>query len=302
MIGRYNIIYNLLSLKGIGTVQANKILLSIGERINDLNDNELIIEISQKLDNNHKVEFEKFEHIYPNRTKVLDEIKFSFITDESYPLDLKSSLSKNTPTVISYFGNLDLINRQRVGFCGSRKASAKGLEVAKDCVEQLVSKGAAIVSGYAAGVDQETHYTALKNGGTTIIILPEGIEAFRIKKELKDVWDWNRVLVISEFFPNSIWSAGRAMQRNNTIIGLSDIMILIEAGETGGSMEAGKKTLELKKYLFAPVYEGMPPTAIGNRILLEKGAFPLKKSAQTMKANLTKIFEFLDYSNKYKLL
>lgn len=39
--------------------------------------------------------------------------------------------------------------------------------------------------------------------------------------------------------------ASRVMQRNNTIIGLSDIMVVVEAGETGGSLDAGNKTLML---------------------------------------------------------
>src|SRR6185312_7266471 len=264
MITKYNIIYNLLGLKGIGIVQTNKILMSIKSKINQVTDSELQNIIADSLETTHREEFLNLGNTYLNKTKIIDEVKFLIITDDVYPSELKSTLSKNSPPILSYYGNLNLLNKNKVGFCGSRKASSKGLDVAKDCVEQLVSKDLVIVSGYAAGVDQETHYTALKNNGSTIIVLPEGIEFFRIKKELKEIWDWDRVLILSEFFPNSIWSTGRAMQRNNTIIGLSDVMILIESGETGGSMEAGKKTLELKKYLFAPIYEGMPESAIGN--------------------------------------
>ena len=58
------------------------------------------------------------------------------------------------------------------------------------------------------------HDTALKNGLSTIIVLPEGISHFSIRKELQPVWDINRVLVISEFLPSDQWMEGRAMQRN----------------------------------------------------------------------------------------
>lgn len=61
-----------------------------------------------------------------------------------------------------------------------------------------------------------------KCGASTIIVLPEGIESFRIKKELEDIWDWNRILVLSEFMHHDKWTAGRAMLPNNTIIGLSE--------------------------------------------------------------------------------
>ncbi|WP_435525353.1 DNA-processing protein DprA [Chryseobacterium indoltheticum] len=78
-------------------------------------------------------------------------------------------------------------------------------------------------------MDLKTHYTSLKNDGSTIIVLPEGLENFKIKKILKDVWDWERVLVISEYLPNAIWSVSRAMERNSTIVALSNLMVLIEA-------------------------------------------------------------------------
>lgn len=300
MIDTFHIIYRLLNVKGIGTVQANKILLSIQSIYNQSNCNQVENAIANLLNETQRDDF-NISNIDVEVSNEYD-IKYYSILDSLYPVDLKKTLSKNAPTVISTIGNIDLVKKNRVGFCGSRKASDKGMEVAKDCVEQLVEKNVVIVSGYAAGIDEQTHLTALRNGGSTIIVLPEGINGFRIKKELKAVWDWDRVLVISEFAPNAIWSAGRAMQRNNSIIALSDIMILIEAGETGGSMEAGKKTLELGKYLFAPVYQGMPENAKGNQILLNKGAFPLKKSAATMRANLSKVFELIKNNAKYELL
>lgn len=300
MIDTFHIIYRLLNVKGIGTVQANKILLSIQSIYNQSNCNQVENAIANLLNETQRDDF-NISNIDVEVSNEYD-IKYYSILDSLYPVDLKKTLSKNAPTVISTIGNIDLVKKNRVGFCGSRKASDKGMEVAKDCVEQLVEKNVVIVSGYAAGIDEQTHLTALRNGGSTIIVLPEGINGFRIKKELKAVWDWDRVLVISEFAPNAIWSAGRAMQRNNSIIALSDIIILIEAGETGGSMEAGKKTLELGKYLFAPVYQGMPENAKGNQILLNKGAFPLKKSAATMRANLSKVFELIKNNAKYELL
>ena len=132
--------------------------------------------------------------------------------------------------------------------------------------------GVSIVSGYAQGVDKEAHYVALASGGSTIIVLPNGISSFYVRQELKDVWDWNRVLVISEYQPEDKWSVSRAMNRNNTIIGLSDSMVVVEAGLTGGSMDAGLRTLEDRKPLFVPIYSDYPESAQGNMALIEKGA------------------------------
>jgi DNA processing protein len=213
-----------------------------------------------------------------------------FITyfDDIYPESLKS-LGNHAPMVLSYVGNIDLLKRDSVGFCGSRKASEKGLTVTKDCAQQLAKTGFAIISGYASGVDITAHKTALENNGETIIVIPEGINHFRIKDEVKKFWDWNRALIISEFMPESAWSVSNAMQRNSTIVALSKAMILIESSANGGSMDAGKKTLEMKKPLYTPFYEGMPESAIGNRILIEKGAIKLGRKRETGRANITKI-------------
>jgi DNA processing protein len=151
-----------------------------------------------------------------------------------------------------------------------------------------------IVSGYAGGIDLEVHHTCLKKGGRTIIILAEGLLNFKVHKALEEVWDWGRVLVISEFLPNAIWMSSRAMQRNATIIALSLAMVLIEAGENGGSMDAGKKTLAMHKQLYTPVYNGMPDTAPGNNLLIEQGAAPLYKNKDTGKANLTQLLHDIE--------
>lgn len=62
-------------------------------------------------------------------------------------------------------------------------------------------------------------------------VLPEGINHFRIKKILAGFWDWNRVLVISQFEPEDSWQTFRAMTRNQLIIALSHAMVVIEASE-----------------------------------------------------------------------
>jgi len=296
----YSVIYNLFNIKGIGNVNINKMLLANSSLYNsDFFDESIMNLLSEDQKRDF---FENFNNsILPDNVVGLP-IEYISILDHEYPIELQNGLSTNAPALLSLIGNRELLKTKKVGFCGSRKASLKGFEVTMDCVEQLVKKKITIVSGYASGIDQQAHYSALSNNGATIIVLPEGIKGFRIKKELKEVWDWDRVLVISEFLPNAIWSSSRAMQRNSTIIGLSELMILIEAGDKGGSLDAGMKTLQLRKHLFAPLYENMPENAIGNQILLDKGALPLKRKATTLKANLDQLLDLLYHPKQPKLL
>lgn len=278
-------IYSFMKIRGIGVTRTNKELLSYTQQLGSMW--KLEDWLLSVLTAEQKAEYySQYEMVEGLKIKSL-EVFFNTVLDHSYPAMLKSLLKLNTPPVLSMIGNVQLLTNRKVGFSGSRKVSEKGIAVTRDCVEQLSrEKDVSIVSGYAQGVDKEAHYTALQAGGSTIIVLPNGISSFYVRQELKDVWDWNRVLVISEYLPKDKWSVGRAMNRNNTIIGLSDAMVVVEAGLTGGSLDAGLRSLEDKKPLFVPVYSDYPESALGNRILLERGAAGIKRNRQSNRANV----------------
>jgi len=147
-----------------------------------------------------------------------------------------------------------------------------------------------VVSGNAAGIDLAAHSTALASGGSTILVIPEGIRRFRVRKEMRDVWDWTRVLVVSQFEPDAPWSVFRAMERNELIIGLSRAMVVVEAGETGGTVSAGRAALKAGKPLYVAVYENMPVNAPGNDLLLGMGGKRLTKSRASGRAKLDVLF------------
>lgn len=278
-------IYSFMKVKGIGVTRTNKELLTYMQQLGSMWKLEdwLLSVLSADQKEEYYSQYETVEGL---KIKSHD-VRFNTVLDQSYPVNLKSLLKLNTPPVLSMIGNINLLSNRTVGFSGSRKVSEKGVAITKDCVEQLSQeKDISIVSGYAKGVDKEAHYTALASGGSTIIILPNGISSFYVRQELKDVWDWDRVLVISEYLPKDKWSVSRAMNRNNTIIGLSDIMVVVEAGLTGGSLDAGLRTLEDNKPLYVPLYSDYPESALGNKVLLERGAKCIRRSRQSNRANV----------------
>lgn len=224
------------------------------------------------------------------------------LDDEQYPEHVKVIMGNKAPKHLDMVGNIKLANMAGLGFCGSRKSSLKGLETAQDCAEQVAQNNVSVVSGNAAGVDFAAHFNCLQAGGKTILVLPEGINHFRIKKALKPAWDWERVLVISQFEPDEPWKGFRAMTRNQLIIALSRVMIVIEAGEKGGTLNAGKETLKLGLPLYVSQYQDMSTDARGNQILLDMGAHKLAKNKSTNRANLTKVFESLEEEKLLKSL
>jgi predicted Rossmann fold nucleotide-binding protein DprA/Smf involved in DNA uptake len=135
-----------------------------------------------------------------------------------------------------------------------------------------------VVSGYAHGVDLSAHRAALEAGGTTTLVLAEGILHFRIKTDIKGLTSETNLLVVSEFLPRLPWSGRHAMARNHTICGLSNAMILVESGAEGGTFECGKAALEQKRPLFVVEYAQPPQSAEGNAFFLERGASALRRS------------------------
>lgn len=278
-------IYSFMKIKGIGVMRTNKELLSYTQQLGSMW--KLEDWLLSVLSAEQKAEYySRYEHIEGLKIKSLD-VLFNTVLDQSYPVMLKKLLKLNTPPVLSMVGNVGLLTNKKVGFSGSRKVSEKGIAVTRDCVEQLSQvKDVSIVSGYAQGVDKEAHYTALQTGGSTIIVLPNGINSFYVRQELREVWDWNRVLVISEYLPKDKWSVSRAMNRNNTIIGLSDSMVVVEAGLTGGSLDAGLRTLEDRRPLYVPIYSDYPESALGNKVLMERGAKGIGCNRYSQRANV----------------
>ena len=101
--------------------------------------------------------------------------------DAAYPERVRSAMK---PPVLYAVGNLDLLELDGFGICGSRDASGVALEWAFDFGRQVAEGGGTLVSGYARGIDRQAHKGALEAGGSTIAVLPEGIDGFRVVKEL----------------------------------------------------------------------------------------------------------------------
>lgn len=210
------------------------------------------------------------EQLYQNH------VEMCWFGDECFPKGLKKLNVGNIPAVLFYQGNYALLQNKCVGFTGSRKVSDSGVRIADSSARQLSTDGISVVSGYAKGVDITAHKAALQAGGSTIFVIVEGILKNKIKREVKELLSAENHLFISQFLPNLTWSASNAMKRNNTIVGLSDAMILIEAGMDGGTFNAGEQSIKNKKPLFVVEYGVSKPTAEGNEFFLQHGGMPLR--------------------------
>lgn len=239
------------------------------------------------------------DSLFENQKIDRDPFRVSF-DDVRYPSRVKVIMGKKAPKHLDMVGNIKLLDMASLGLCGSRKADSKSLEIARDCAEQAAQNDVSVISGNAAGVDFKAHFSCLEVGGKTILVIPEGMNHFRIRKDLKPVWDWERVLVISQFESDEPWRGYRAMKRNQLLLALSRVMIVVEAGEKSGSLNTGEEAIKRGIPLYVAQHQDMSADLQGSQILLQKRARKLSKSRSSNRANLTEVFKNIEEDGTLK--
>ncbi|MGF6889445.1 DNA processing protein [Nocardia sp. GAS34] len=189
--------------------------------------------------------------------------------DQRFPRSLVINGRPIAP-VLFCLGPIELLTTPGVGICGSRKATPFGLNTARVCGHEISAHAMTTISGYAKGVDTESHLGALERSGSTVLVLAEGIDHFRIKRDVSQQFAPDRVLAVSQFHPRQPWAAHAAMTRNHLIFNLGMALVVIEAGERGGTLAAGQEALKRGQHVLV-LDLGEHPSP-GNKILLHEGA------------------------------
>jgi DNA processing protein len=182
------------------------------------------------------------------------------------------------PALLYATGNIALLKRPAVAIVGKRNAGTTALAAARSLASELAAKGITITSGYAAGIDTAAHLAALRAGGTTGIVLAEGIRRFHAKPELHDHLTADNTLVISQFEPDARWTAYMAMTRNKLVAALSGAVVVIVSGperdangRNSGTFNTGlsAQKMGIPVFVVSPGFFSDHPE--GNRRLIAKG-------------------------------
>ena len=188
-------------------------------------------------------------------------------SDSAYPWKLVHS---GLNLELWVWGHLPLLQRESVSICGSREATESGLQLSEEFGKSAAESEYVVVSGYARGVDTRAHVGSMKAGGATIAVLAEGMDHFRMRRDLKPLVEEENFLAISPYPPQSRWTTWRAMDRNRLIVGLSKGLFVIEAGETGGTISAGNECLRQGKPLWVLEYSAETSSHLGTSCLSKR--------------------------------
>ncbi len=159
---------------------------------------------------------------------------------------------KYAPSELFVSGPMETpLPRPRVSIVGSRKASPEGLRDAARLAAYLTKKEVIIVSGLAEGIDTAAHKSAIEHGGRTTAVLGTPLnQTFPAKNRALQKEIMTRHLAISQFRVGSIVQPGNFVIRNRTMALISNASIIVEAGESSGSLHQGWEALRLGRPLF----------------------------------------------------
>lgn len=150
------------------------------------------------------------------------------------------------------------IPRPRVAIVGSREANPQGIEDADLIARILVPKGVTIVSGLAKGIDAAAHKAAIRAGGKTIAVLGTPLDKSypRENAELQDEII-RQHLAVSQFEVGSIVHRSNFVIRNRTMALIADASVVVQAGESSGTLSQAWEALRLGRPLFIwkPIFE-----------------------------------------------
>ncbi len=183
----------------------------------------------------------------------LDKLGINFVTqkDDNFPQKLKEI--PDSPVIIYYKGDLSIASSPHIlGVVGTRKPSSYGRDICEAFVSEVVKSSVVTVSGLAYGIDSVVANTTLKNNGLTIAVLGGGIAKIYPSTNTslaKDIVETGG-LIISEYKPFQSPTQYTFPERNRLISGLSDGVLIIEAGERSGSLITAETALNQGKELF----------------------------------------------------
>ncbi len=163
------------------------------------------------------------------------EVTILSYLNEAYPRRLNNY--EDAPIVLYYKGSVDLNAMRTVAIVGTRKPTDYGILSCEKIVEDLSKYDPIIISGMAYGVDSCAHRSSVKNGIPTIGILGHGLDRLypATNRDLASKMIENGGL-LTEFTSGTNPDRENFPMRNRIIAALSDVVIVIESKNKGGSM------------------------------------------------------------------
>jgi DNA processing protein len=196
----------------------------------------------------------------------------------------------DAPPVLALLGDAAILQRSCVAVVGARNGSINGRQLAEGFGRELATRGYAVVSGLARGIDTAAHLGALAagaDGGGTIAVMAGGIDHI-YPQENEPLY--RRIVeqggaVIGETALGIAPTARHFPRRNRIVSGLSLGVVVVEAAARSGSLITARLAAEQGREVFAVPGSPLDARCRGSNALIRDGAW-LTETVQDVVSNL----------------
>jgi DNA processing protein len=210
--------------------------------------------------------------------------------DDQYPKFLKEIFKP--PVVLYCKGNLS--ENKSIAIVGTRKSEKKSSDIARRLSYELSQAGFTIVSGMAIGIDREAHLGALKNNGSTIGVLANGIDIVYPAYN-KDIYSAilksEKSSMISEYPPGIFAGKWTFVRRNRIISGLALGTVVVKAAKQSGALITAHHALEQNREVFVCPGLSFDSSYEGCNELIKSGAILVSNTEDILR-------ELSDYKDR----
>ncbi|MTB53668.1 DNA-processing protein DprA [Lewinella sp. W8] len=215
------------------------------------------------------------------------DIELLCCLDEHYPHRLRGVTG--IAPFLYHHGTTDFSNPRSLAIVGTRQMSGPGARQVDRLLDPLVNFSPLIVSGLAYGVDAYAHRRCLQIGLPTLAVMGSGFQHVypaahaRLARQMADQGGgvltayphWRKPE--REHFP----------ARNRIVAALSDMTVVVESAQQGGSMITARMAHELGRPVGACPGRGGDPLSAGCNDLIKRGKAHLVESGEDLTALLS---------------
>lgn len=194
------------------------------------------------------------------------------IKDKYYPDKLK--VIYDPPVVLYSKGDKTILNKKAMAIVGCRLCTEYGKITAKKIAYNLSMNNINVISGLARGIDAAAHTGSLAGTGKTIAVVGCGLDRVypeENKNLFREIIKAGGV-IISEYVIGTKPLAKNFPKRNRIISGLSNGVIVVEAGLKSGTLITADFALEQGKDVYAIPGNINSPNSYGTNDLIKQGA------------------------------
>lgn len=231
------------ALRGISIESANEILSAIGS------EEEFFRMSARSLREYSGADSRIFEDAY--RAGLLESarrerdfikakgVRAYYFRDDAFPARFQTA--SDAPLLLYAVGDCDLNASKIVSVVGTRHATAYGISLCRELVEELksgIGGDVVIVSGLAYGIDVASHLAALEVGLPTVAVMAHGLDMIYPAQHRQTAADIVKHggAIVTEYSSGTRVHRSNFLARNRIIAALSDCTVVVESAVKGGAL------------------------------------------------------------------